>query len=132
MESKCNIDKAYGLTYDCGMNTTTLPQNLTVSQARANLYDLIEEVGSKLRRFVISHKGRPTAVVMPVEDLESWDETLEIMANKKLMRSIKKAKGNMGAVRQLVLRKSRKNWVYETSVFKRYPKTTGKDIPKRG
>ncbi len=96
MESKCNIDKAYGLTYDCGMNTTTLPQNLTVSQARANLYDLIEEVGSKLRRFVISHKGRPTAVVMPVEDLESWDETLEIMANKKLMRSIKKAQREYG------------------------------------
>lgn len=73
------------------MNTTiVIPQNLTVSQARDNLYDLIDEVGLKLRSFVISHHGRPTAVVMPVEDLESWDETLEIMSNKKLMRSIRR------------------------------------------
>lgn len=71
--------------------TASLPQNLTVSEARANLYDLMDEVGSKLRRFVISHKGKPTAVVMPVEDLESWEESLEIASNKKLMKSIRKA-----------------------------------------
>lgn len=75
------------------MNTSTaIPQNLTVSQARDNLYGLIDEVGLKLRSFIISHHGKPTAVVMPVEDLESWDETLEIMSNKKLMRAIAQGK----------------------------------------
>lgn len=70
-------------------SSVAIPQNLTVSQARDNLYDLIDEVGLKLRSFIISHHGKPTAVVMPVEDLESWDETLEIMSNKKLMKAIR-------------------------------------------
>lgn len=71
------------------MNATmVIPQNLTVSQARANLYGIMDQVGSSLRSFIISHRGRPTAVVMPVEDLESWEETLEIMSNKKMMRQI--------------------------------------------
>lgn len=69
--------------------TVAIPQNLTVSQARDNLYDIVDQVGSRLRSFIISHHGKPTAVVMPVEDLESWDETLEILSNKKLIMSIK-------------------------------------------
>lgn len=86
------IDNSYGLAYDLFMaKTTSLPQNLTVSEARANLYDLVDEVGSKLRSFIISHKGKPTAVVMPVEDLESWEESLEIASNKALMKSIRNA-----------------------------------------
>ena len=72
--------------------SVVIPRNLTVSQARDNLYDLIDEVGLNLRSFIISHHGKPTAVVMPVEDLESWDESLEIMSNKKLMRAIAQGK----------------------------------------
>lgn len=77
----------------------TLPSILTVSDARTNLYDMLEEVRKYLRRFIITHHGKPQAVLMPVEDLESWEETLEILSNKKLMRDIRQAEKDWKAGR---------------------------------
>lgn len=71
--------------------THTISNILTASEARTNLYDILEEVGKKLRRFIITHHGKPQAVVMPIEDIESWEETLDILSNKKLMRDIRQA-----------------------------------------
>ncbi len=44
-----------------------------------------------MRLFTITHRGKPPVVVMAAEELEGWQETLEIMANKKLMNSIGRA-----------------------------------------
>ncbi len=76
-----------------------IPSTLTVSDARINLYDMLEEVQKYLRRFVITHHGKPQAVLMPIEDLESWEETLDIMSNKKLMRDIRQAEKDYQAGR---------------------------------
>lgn len=67
--------------------STTLPAN----EARINFYQILDEVGKNLRRFVITHRGKARAVVMPVEDVEAWEETLEILSNRKLMKDIKEA-----------------------------------------
>lgn len=68
----------------------TLPANI----ARANFYQILEEVGTDLRRFVITHRGKTKAVVMPIEDVEAWEETLEILSDKKLMKDIKKSQSD--------------------------------------
>ena len=68
-----------------------IPSTLTVSYARTNLYDMLEEVQKYLRRFIITHHGKPQAVLMPIADLESWEETLDIMSNKKLMADIRQS-----------------------------------------
>ncbi|HCM82115.1 MAG: seg [Microgenomates group bacterium GW2011_GWC1_43_11] len=68
-----------------------IPSTLTVSDARTNLYDMLEEVQKYLRRFIITHHGKPQAVLMPIADLESWEETLDIMSNKKLMADIRQS-----------------------------------------
>ena len=74
------------------MNTLsgTLPANI----ARANFYQILEEVGNDLRRFIITHRGKTKAVVMPIEDVEAWEETLDILTDKKLMIDIKKSKND--------------------------------------
>lgn len=77
----------------------TLPSTLTVSDARTNLYDMMEEVQKYLRRFIITHHGKPQAVLMPVADLESWEETLDILSNKKLMADLKKSEKDRKAGR---------------------------------
>lgn len=70
---------------------TQLSAILPANEARSNFYQLLEEVGRGLRRFTITHRGKAKAVVMPVEDVEAWEETLEILSDKKLMRDIKKS-----------------------------------------
>jgi len=66
---------------------TTIPAN----EARTNFYQILEEVGSNLRRFIITHRGKTKAVIMPIEDVEAWEETLEILSDKKLMRDLKES-----------------------------------------
>lgn len=66
--------------------TTTLP----ASEARSNFYTLLDEV-KNFRRFTITRRGRVAAVIISQEEVESWEETLEIMSNPKLMTEIKKA-----------------------------------------
>lgn len=91
-----------------------IPSTLTVSDARINLYDMMEEIQKYLRRFVITHHGKPQAVLMPIEDLESWEETLDIMSNKKLMADLKQAEKDRKAGRVYSLEEvEKKLGIYE-------------------
>lgn len=83
---------------------TTLPATISATDARANFYNMIEEVGTDLKRFVIIHKGKPQAVLLSVDDLESWEETLDITSNKALMVQIRKSKSDYKAGRVTPLR----------------------------
>lgn len=76
---------------------------MTASEARANLYELIEEVSQNSRRFVITHKGKNRVVMLPEEDIEAWEETLEIMSDKKLMKDIAEGEKDIKAGRVYTL-----------------------------
>jgi len=67
--------------------STTLPAN----EARTNFYQILDEVGNNLRQFTISHRGKPNAIIMSADEFGSWQETMEILSNKKLLASIEKA-----------------------------------------
>jgi len=66
------------------MNTISL----SASDFRADLYNLLGKVKNNFSRLVITKHGKAQAVVMPIEEIEAWEETMEIMADKKLMKSI--------------------------------------------
>ncbi|KKP58105.1 MAG: hypothetical protein UR52_C0022G0012 [Candidatus Gottesmanbacteria bacterium GW2011_GWA1_34_13] len=85
-----------------------LPTTLTTSEARINIYNMMKQVGKNLRRFIITHEGKPTAVLMPIEDVESLEETNEILADKKLMRDIRQAKKDIKAGRVYSLEQVKK------------------------
>src|SRR3989344_8271113 len=101
-DNSMSFDNAYEKAYALDMNSP-IPSTLTVSDARANLYDMMEEVRKYLKRFVITHHGKPQAVLLPVEDLESWEETLDILSNKKLMADIRQAEKDFRAGRVYTL-----------------------------
>lgn len=68
---------------------------VSATQARANLYDLIDEVSASGKRVGITKKGQTKVVLMSVEELESWDDTNEILSDKKLMKDLKKAESDI-------------------------------------
>ena len=86
--ANCSIDKAYNYWYYSIMNTLTaiLPAN----EARSNFYPLLDMVGDELRQFTITLRGKAKAVIMSIEEFGSWQETLEVMSDKKLVQSVKK------------------------------------------
>lgn len=65
----------------------TIPAN----QARSNFYQILDEAEEKLRQFTITLRGKTKVVIMSAEEFASWQETLEITSDKKLVQSIKRA-----------------------------------------
>lgn len=64
---------------------------LSASAARTNFYTLLEEVSTKSRRFVITLRGGAKAVVMAPEEVEAWEETMEVMADRDLVGQLRSA-----------------------------------------
>lgn len=65
---------------------------ITVSstQARNNLYNLIDEVAASGKRVGITNKGETKAVLISAEELASWEATMDVMSDPKLVKGIKK------------------------------------------
>jgi len=65
---------------------------VAISDARANLPELVNRVNKNLDRVVITINGQPKAVLLSEEELESLEETAEILAIPGAKESIKKGK----------------------------------------
>ena len=65
-------------------------RTLPLSEVRAKLSQLVDDVESRDERVVITRKGRPAAVLISQDDLESWQETLEITSDHSLMTEIRR------------------------------------------
>lgn len=83
----------YNILYIIFMNT------IAVSQLRADLPNLIKLVGDNLERFVVTVSGKPKAVLMSMEELESIEETANVMATVDMValeKGIAEAKKELG------------------------------------
>lgn len=66
-------------------------KTLSLSEAKAKLSGLIEDVERRDEEVVITRNGRPAAVLVSPDEYESWKETQAIRADKDLMAQIRKA-----------------------------------------
>jgi len=65
---------------------------IPVSDARANLPSLVNKVEKNLERVVISVNGKPKVVMLSMEELESLEETAEVLAIPNIKKDIAKSK----------------------------------------
>jgi prevent-host-death family protein len=66
-----------------------------ISEVRAHLPEVVDLVRKKLKRYVITRQGKPVAIVLSPEELE----TLEILADARLIRSLIRAEADIKAGR---------------------------------
>jgi antitoxin YefM len=69
------------------------------------LSEVVDMLEREHGRVVIAKHGHPAAVVMSVEDLESLEETLDIMDSADLLADIRASLAEVGAGNADVLRK---------------------------
>ena len=69
---------------------TTLNTTIPANEARSNFYQILNEVEEKWRQFTITLRGKAKAVILSPEEFSSWQESLSIMSDEKLVKSIKK------------------------------------------
>jgi prevent-host-death family protein len=62
---------------------------LPLSEVKARLSELVDRVVEEHERIVITRNGRPAAVLLSPDDLESLEETLAVMSDPDLMESVR-------------------------------------------
>lgn len=62
---------------------------IPISDVRADLPNLVNKVNKNLDRVIITVNGQPKAILVSAEELESLEETAEILAIPGAKRSIK-------------------------------------------
>ena len=65
-------------------------RTLSITKAREQLTDIVDKAKSRMDEYVITVNGSPTAVLISVDEYESWKETNEILADPELMKAIAK------------------------------------------
>ena len=72
---------------------------LPITKAREELPELVKNAKNKLSEYIITVNGTPAAVLMSIDEYESWKETMEIMSDPELMKAIKEGEADVVAGR---------------------------------
>lgn len=67
-----------------------MSKTLPITKARENLTTLVDRASRLLEEYIITVKGKPEAVIMSHEEFESWRETIDILSDPELVKSIRK------------------------------------------
>ncbi len=76
-------------------------RNLTVTEVKAHLNELVDDAESTHEQIVITKHGRPAAVLMAAEDLESLQETVYWLSRPGIREAIAEAEADIEAGRTI-------------------------------
>jgi antitoxin YefM len=80
--------------------TETVP----FSDAKAHLSELADRVEQDHDRILVTRNGRPSFVLVSPDDLESLEETLDILRDSELVASIEQSRGEAARGERVRLR----------------------------
>jgi antitoxin YefM len=69
----------------------SLAHQMPLADVKNRLSEVVERLEKEHGRVLITKHGRPAVVVLSVEDLESLEETLDILGDRTLLSKIHKA-----------------------------------------
>lgn len=74
---------------------------LPVSEVKMKLSQLVEEVSGRDEEITITKNGKPVAIIVSLDEFESWKETMSIRADTDLMAEIHRGLANLKKKRKL-------------------------------
>ncbi len=74
---------------------TTLP----LADVKNRLSEVVNDLVATHERVVVTRNGRPAAVLIAPDDLESLEETLEVLADQDLVRQLVDSRADVAAGR---------------------------------
>ena len=69
-----------------------MSRTLPLSEVKAKLSEVVDEVVTTQERITVTRNGRPVAVLLSTDDLEAIEETLAILSDPAAMREIKQGR----------------------------------------
>ena len=70
---------------------TPATEQVSLADAKARLSEVVEGIETEHRRVVITKHGRPSVVVLAVEDLAALEDTLELLSDADAMADLREA-----------------------------------------
>lgn len=80
-----------------------MTKSVTLKALRPKLPRIMDEMDSKMDRFIITKRGKPVAMMMSIEDYESILEAFDVFSNRHLVKKIRAAEKDVkkGKVKML-------------------------------
>jgi prevent-host-death family protein len=75
----------------------TINETRSLADVKAHLSELVAQVGAQHDRVTVTVHGRPTAVLVAVDDLESLEETISVLSDGDLLRALATAEDELAA-----------------------------------
>lgn len=69
----------------------TMSSTLPLAEVKSHLSELVSRVNGQHERVTVTVHGKPSAVLMAVEDLESLEESIAVLSDPDTMRRLVKA-----------------------------------------
>lgn len=80
-----------------------MADTLPFSEAKAHLSELAERVEREHERILVTRNGRPSFVLVSPDDLESLEETLDILRDPDLVASLARSRSEAARAELLQL-----------------------------
>jgi antitoxin YefM len=74
-------------------------ETLPLADVKNRLSEVVEKVASQHDRVTITRNGRPVAVLVSPEDLESLEETLAVLGDSRELAALKRGLADLDAGR---------------------------------
>ena len=84
----------------------SVSEQMPLADVKNRLSEVVDRLEREHGRVVITKHGHPSAVLISVDDLESLEETLDVMDSAALMGDIREALAELGAADAPVLSKA--------------------------
>ncbi len=84
-----------------------MSETIAFTEAKAHLSDLVDRTSREHERFILTRNGVPAAVLLSPDDLESLEETVAILEDKDLLKSIRTSRREASEGKQLPLKDQR-------------------------
>ena len=75
----------------------TFAEQLPLAEVKNRLSEVVEQVESQHARVTITKHGRPAAVVISADDLESLEETLRVLSDPDLLAQVRASRAEADA-----------------------------------
>jgi prevent-host-death family protein len=86
-----------------------MARTVPFTEARAKLSELLDELERRHEHVVITRNGRPTAVLVPADEQEVLEETLEILQDEDILTALRESEEDARAGRLRTLREVRRD-----------------------
>jgi antitoxin YefM len=74
-----------------------MPKTVPVREFRSHLAELLDEVADRREHVTVTRHGRPVAVLVPVDEYESLEETAAILSDEDTLAAIRRGLDDLAA-----------------------------------